>query len=158
MKSTSKTHDILRKEFYLFHFLRRTFYAPEHLFTWGVKWSGGCGKKTTSAYGDTRKGSTRCWNYLEVYWPYAGGLSAVNAIGTQLRDSINSGLTRWRVAVLNKQMDAAAERGRNPVRKKSTRFSLSIEMSRLTRDGTAEPVSRDQILRRKRGQGSLHFP
>ena len=26
-------------------------------------------------------------------------------------------------------------------------------MSRLTRDGTAEPVSRDQILRRERGQG-----
>ena len=39
------------------------------------------------------------WNYLEVYWPCAGGLSAVNAIGTQLRDPINSGLTRWRMAV-----------------------------------------------------------
>ena len=26
-------------------------------------------------------------------------LSAVNAIGTQLRDPINSGLTRWRMAV-----------------------------------------------------------
>ena len=49
VKSTSKTHDILRKEFYLFHLLRRPFYAPEHLFTWGVKWSSGCGKKTTSA-------------------------------------------------------------------------------------------------------------
>ncbi|CAM9516333.1 unnamed protein product, partial [Ascophyllum nodosum] len=34
----------------------------------------------------------------------------------------------------------------------TTRFSLSTEMSRLTRDGTAEPVSRDQILRRERGQ------
>ena len=31
-------------------------------------------------------------------------------------------------------------------------------MSRLTRDGTAEPVSRDQILRRARGQGNIHFP
>ena len=28
-------------------------------------------------------------------------------------------------------------------------------MSRLTRDGTAEPVSRDQILRRERGQGKF---
>ena len=28
----------------------------------------------------------------------------------------------------------------------------------LTRDGTAEPVSRDQILRRERGQGNVHFP
>ena len=31
-------------------------------------------------------------------------------------------------------------------------------MSRLTRDGTAEPVSRDQILRHARGQRNLHFP
>ena len=30
-------------------------------------------------------------------------------------------------------------------------------MSRLTRDGTAEPVSRDQILRHARGQGNIHF-
>ena len=40
----------------------------------------------------------------------------------------------------------------------STRFSLRIEMSRLTQDGTAEPVSRDQILRRERRQGNIHFP
>ena len=31
-------------------------------------------------------------------------------------------------------------------------------MSRLTRDGTAEPVSRDQILRHARGQGNVNFP
>ena len=31
-------------------------------------------------------------------------------------------------------------------------------MSRLTRDGTAEPASRDQILRHLRGQGKNHFP
>ena len=31
-------------------------------------------------------------------------------------------------------------------------------MSRLARDGTAEPFSRDQILRRVRGQGNIHFP
>ena len=31
-------------------------------------------------------------------------------------------------------------------------------MSRLTRDGTAEPVSRDQILRHARGQGNFNFP
>ena len=52
-------------------------------------------------------------------------------------------------------LDAAAGLGRNPV---STRFSLSMEMSRLTRDGTAEPVSRDQIIRHARGQGNIHFP
>ena len=50
-------------------------------------------------------------------------------------------------------LDAAAELGRNP--EVSTRFSLSMEMSRLTRDGTAEPVSRDQILRHARGQGNI---
>ena len=33
-----------------------------------------------------------------------------------------------------------------------------MEMSRLARDGTAEPVSRDQILRRERGQGNIDFP
>ena len=31
-------------------------------------------------------------------------------------------------------------------------------MSRLTRDRTAGPVSRDQILRHARGQGNVNFP
>ena len=31
-------------------------------------------------------------------------------------------------------------------------------MSRLMRDGTAEPASRDQILRREHGRGNIHFP
>ena len=31
-------------------------------------------------------------------------------------------------------------------------------MSRLTRDGTAAPVSRDQILGHARGPGNNHFP
>ena len=53
-------------------------------------------------------------------------------------------------------MDAAAELGRDPVSKHQ--IQPSMEMSRLTRDGTAETVSRDQILRRKRGQGNIHFP
>ena len=79
----------------------------------------------------------------------------MNAIGTQLRDPINSGLTRWRMVVLNKQMDAAAELARNPVSK--TRCSLSMEMGRLTRGGTADPVSRDQILRRKHEQGNIQY-
>ena len=39
----------------------------------------------------------------------------------------------------------------------STTSSLSKGMSELTRDGTAELVSRDQILRRERGQGNIHF-
>ena len=47
--------------------------------------------------------------------------------------------------------------GRNPVLL-GIRFSLNMEMSRLTRDRTttAEPVSRDQkVIRRERGQGIL---
>ena len=31
-------------------------------------------------------------------------------------------------------------------------------MSRLMRDGTVEPVSRNQFLRRERVQGNIHFP
>ena len=42
--------------------------------------------------------------------------------------------------------------------RKNTNTHIHMEMSRLTRDGTAEPSSRDQILTRERGQGSIHFP
>ena len=45
--------------------------------------------------------------------------------------------------------------GRNPVSKHQ--IQLSMEMTRLTRDGTAEPVSRDPILRYARGQRNIHF-
>ena len=53
-------------------------------------------------------------------------------------------------------MDAAAELGRNPV--SNIRFSLTMEMSRLTRDGTAEPVSRDQFSGTYGDRGILIFP
>ena len=46
---------------------------------------------------------------------------------------------------------AVAESGRNSVRKRAD------DMSELTRDGTVEPISRDQILRRERGQGNKYF-
>ena len=54
-------------------------------------------------------------------------------------------------------MDAAAELGRNPVSKHQIQPKHG-DASRLTRDGTAEPVSQDQILRRERGQGNIVFP
>ena len=70
----------------------------------------------------TCTGSTRYLNYLEDYWPSADGLSTVNVNGTQLRDPKTwdwpDGLWQY------KQMDAAAEIGRNPLRS-STIFSLS---------------------------------
>ena len=43
-------------------------------------------------------------------------------------------------------------------RKQALDSAWSMEMNKLTRDGTAEPVSRDQILKRERGQGIIHFP
>ena len=48
--------------------------------------------------------------------------------------------------------------------RKAERIPLLIDsagvwkMRRPTRDGTAEPVSRDQILRRELGQGNIHLP
>ena len=84
----------------------------------------------------------------------AGGLSAVSAIGTPWRDPIISRLTRWRLTV---EMDTVAEsEGRNPGSKDDIQWVR--RMSALTRDATPEPVSRDQILRRERGQRNLCFP
>ena len=54
-------------------------------------------------------------------------------------------------------MDAAAKSGRNPVRKHQI-YPRVGRMSRLTKDGTAEPVSRDKILWLERGQENIHFP
>ena len=48
-------------------------------------------------------------------------------------------------------MEATAEIGRNPVSKHQIQPEYG-EGSRLTRDGTTEPVLRDQTLRRERGQ------
>ena len=55
----------------------------------------GCGKERRILIGPWSSAKAALVrDYLEVYWPCAGGLSAVNAIGTQLRDPLNSGLTR----------------------------------------------------------------
>ena len=70
----------------------------------------------------------------------------MNAIGTQLRDPMAYGGFIW-----------TPPRNSGGIPQVSTRFSLSMEMSRLTRDGTAEPVSRDQNLRHARGQRNVHF-
>ena len=57
----------------------------------------------------------------------------MNAIGTQLPDSINSGLTQWRMAV--SYMDAAAELGRNPVSKNQIQLEYGDEQADVGRDG-----------------------
>ena len=43
--------------------------------------------------------STPYFNYFEAYWLYARGFLAVNAFDAQLRDLINTGLTRGRLTV-----------------------------------------------------------
>ena len=55
-------------------------------------------------------------------------------------------------------MALAADIGGNPVSKHQIQPEYVWRMSRQTRDGTAGPVSQDQILRRERGQGNIHFP
>ena len=63
----------------------------------------------------TWKISTHYLNYLEDYWPCAGRLSTVNAIGTQLRYPITRD---WPDGVLRyKYVDAVVESGRDPVSK-----------------------------------------
>ena len=47
---------------------------------------------------------------------------------------------------------------REESRKQTLDSAWSMEMSKLTRDGTAEPVPRDQILRRELRQRIFHFP
>ena len=57
----------------------------------------------------------------------------MNAIGTQLRDPISSGLARWRIAV--SYMDAAAELGKNPVSKHQIQSEYGDEQADAGRDG-----------------------
>ena len=57
----------------------------------------------------------------------------MNANGTQLRDPINSGLTRWLMAV--SWMDAAAELGRNSVCKHQIQPESGDEQADAGRDG-----------------------
>ena len=91
-------------------------------------------------------GQPRASSYLRTIWP--GGSQNAGDAGMQLL--CITVVCTYRYQSLMTILSAC------PL---STRFSLSVEMSRLTRDGTTvEPVSRDQILRRERGQGKNSFP
>ena len=100
----------------------------------------------------TCQGSTRYCNYLEDYWPCAGGLSAVNAIGTQLRDPINSGLTRWRMAVTINEWAPPRKAGGT-----STEFSMSNESRQAGagRDGRTRLAKPNSQARK--GTGTCSF-
>ena len=87
----------------------------------------GCGKRDAHSIWSmvTCKGSiTRYWNYLEDYSPCAGGFSAVDAIGTQLRDPINSGSDPMAYGSMNKWTPPRKSGG---IPKVSNRFSLNVE-------------------------------
>ena len=72
-------------------------------------------------------------NYLEAYRLCAGKHSEVNAIGKQLSYPLSSALTQWRFAVqINK---STLPRKSGGILRLSTRFSLSMEMSKPTRNG-----------------------
>ena len=61
------------------------------------------------------------------------------------------------MAVLDKYcMDAASELGRNPASKHQIQLEYEDEQAGAGWD-YAGPVSRDQILRRERGQGNINF-
>ena len=81
--------------------------------------NGGCGKREAHINWSmgTCQGSTRYWNYLEVYWPCAGGLigSERHRYAIARPDKLGTGPMAY--GGLNKQMDAAAELGRNPASK-----------------------------------------
>ena len=55
-------------------------------------------------------------------------------------------------------MNGRRRETREESRKQALDSAWSMKMSKLTQDGTAEPVSRDQILRRERGQRIIPFP
>ena len=80
----------------------------------------------------------------------------MNAIGTQLRDPINSGLTRWRMAVINEQMDAAAKLGRNSVSKHQIQPEYGDEQADAGRDSRTR-LARPNSQHEQRGKGNIHF-
>ena len=80
-------------------------------------------------------GNTRYTSHLEDYYPFAGELSAANAIGTQLCDSVMLRLTRWQLTV---QTVDVAQSGRKEMGPRvRTEFALDVgnELADAGRDG-----------------------
>ena len=73
----------------------------------------------------------------------------MNAIGTQLRDPIYSGLTRWRIYKRTPPRNSGGV---------STRFSLSMEMSRLTRAGLPNTSRETKFLGANADREFCFFP
>ena len=92
---------------------------------------------------------------LETERGGGGGGSSLEYIYSTIRC-----ITLLNITVICYSFHAVGEIGRNLVSRHYNRFSPSRwRMSRLTRDGTTEPVLRDHILRRERGQREIFvFP
>ena len=88
------------------------------------------------------------WNQ----WPCASGLSVV----TPLKRKFCERLTRWHFSGAD-TTPWRKEGGKRWAREYAPDSARAWRMSGLTRDRTAEPVSRDQILRHERGQGTFIF-
>ena len=80
-------------------------------------------------------GSRKC-----VPMAFTSGLSAVNAIGMQMCDPINSGLSIWQLTVY---VHTFTESGINPASKHYYRFSPSVENERADAGRDGQPVSQD---------------
>ena len=80
----------------------------------------------------------------------------MNAIRTQLRDPINSGLARWRKVVLNKYVAAAVELGRNPVSKHQIQPEYGDEQAHAGRNGRAR-LARPNSQARTTRTGKYYF-
>ena len=104
----------------------------------------------------TRQGSTRSELPCRLL-ALCGGLSAVNAIGIQLRDPINSRVTRWRMAGINKLMDAAAELGRNPVSKHQIQPECGGQQANTRRDCRTRLARPNSQARTRTGKYSFHL-
>ena len=86
---------------------------------------------------------------------------ALNAIGIQLRDPINSGLSRYQMTYggLNKEMDAAAELGRNPpVSKHQIRPEYGDEHADAGRDCRTSLARQNSQAQTGTTRGKLIFP
>ena len=79
----------------------------------------------------------------------------MNAIGAQLRDPINSGLTQWRLAVLNIIMDAVAEIGRNPVCKHQIQPEYGDEQANAGQDCRTRLARPNSQVRTRTGKKSF---
>ena len=85
----------------------------------------------------------------------------MNAIGTRLRDVINSNVIGTDPMAVDGIYRHRYRGKRNPLSKHLVHPVSDVVMWRMrgmTRDGTTELVSRDQILRRERGHGNFIFP